>query len=78
MTLNDDINRGPWTKEEDEMLRSLVHYQQQHDPDQQAEFGLSPGRGEAKRELIGELGVDELGQQPCTPPPCPPEKQPEQ
>ena len=33
MTLNDDINRGPWTKEEDEMLRSLVHYQQQNDPD---------------------------------------------
>ena len=34
--------------------------------------------GEAKRELIGELGVDKLGQQQCTPPPCPPEKQPEQ
>jgi hypothetical protein len=28
MTVQDDLNRGPWTKEEDEVLRSLVNDQQ--------------------------------------------------
>ena len=53
-------------------------HEQGGDDQQQAELGQATAMGEAKRELIGELGVDELGQKPCTPPPCPPEKQPEQ
>ena len=52
--------------------------QQQHDPDQQAELGLAPGRGEAKRELFHEVRVDEAGHALAPPPPRPAEEEAQQ
>ena len=52
--------------------------EQQHDAEQQGQLGLAPGRGETKRELFHEVGVDEACHPLAPPPPRPAKEEAQQ